>query len=82
MPRFAGPGIIALGLVAGKATLDFSVLVSIGANGSLECAAGFGEGVLVVCGEGCDGGRCESVFGSGTLAGLTSGAGDEFEVCH
>ena len=78
MLRFAGPRLVTCGLELS----DFSVLVSIGANGSLEGAADFGEGVIVLCGDACDGGSCESVFASGTFAGLTSAAGDEVEVRH
>jgi len=81
MLRFAGPGIVTFGLGAAKELSDSSVLVSIGANGSLERAADFGEGILVLCWDACDGGSCESLF-SRTSAGLTSAAGDEFEVCH
>ena len=82
MLRFAGPIIVTLGLVAGKELFSFSVLGSIGANGSRARAVGFGEGVLVLCWDGSDGGSFESVFVSGTFAGFPSAAGNEVEVCH
>jgi len=56
--------IVTFGLVIVKELFDFSVLVSIEANGSLDCAADFGAGVLVFCGDASDGGNCESVFAS------------------
>jgi hypothetical protein len=80
MLRFAGPTIATFGLVVVKELSDFSALVSIEANGSLECAADFGAGVIVLCGDASDGGNCESVFACGTFAGLASAAGDEVEV--
>ena len=82
MLRFAGPTIVTFGLVVVKELRDFSVLVSIEANGSLECAADFGEGVIVLCEGASDGVSCESVFACNTFAGLISAAGDEVEVCQ
>jgi hypothetical protein len=82
---FADPGIVAFDLATAIELSDFSVLFSIEANGSLERAAGFGEGVLVKCGDASDasdGGGCEFVFAARTLAGLTAEEGDEVEVCH
>lgn len=82
MLRFAGPTIVTLGLVVAKELSDFSVLVSIEANGSLECAAGFSAGLIALCGDTSDGGSCEFVFAFSTFAGLTSAAGDEVDVCQ
>ena len=82
MLRFVGPRIVTFGLLDAKELSDFSVVVSIGANGSLERAAGFGDGVLVLNGDSAEGGTCEFVFASTRFAGLASAAGGEVEARH
>jgi hypothetical protein len=64
MLRFAGPEIVTFGLVAVEERSDFSVPVSIRANGSLARTVDFGEGVVFLGWDASKGGWCESVFAS------------------